>query len=127
MRRPAFVLLLCSSAACSNPFANDRRDIKLYVAAMVVPASAPAMGTLTVTVTVETGGCKRFERFRVTNTRTSATIEAQGSDAGPNAICTQEIGLEKKALDLSGPFSDPFTITAIQPDASVLVRTVRIQ
>ncbi|MEO7369054.1 MAG: hypothetical protein ABIZ36_13945 [Gemmatimonadaceae bacterium] len=127
MRRLASALLLCSYASCTNPLGNDRRDIKLHIAALVVPASAPAAGTFTATITVETGGCKRFERFSVTKTPTSAMIEAEGTDAGPDAICTQEIRLEQKTLDLSGPFSDPFTITAIQPDESVLTRTVRIR
>lgn len=127
MRFAAASILLGSAAACTNPFAGGRRDIELYVSEIVVPPSAPAAGPITATVTVQTGGCKQFERFKVTKTQTSATIQAQGSDAGPNAICTDDIRYEKKALDLSSPFADPFTITAIQPDASVLVRTVRIQ
>jgi len=127
MRRVAAAALICSFAGCTNPIVNGRRDMTLYVSEIDVPASAPPTGTLMATVTVQTGGCKQFDRFEVTRTPSSATIEAKGTDAGANAICTADIRNEKKALDLSGPFSDPFTIRAIQPDATVLLRTVRIQ
>ncbi len=127
MRSIVAAVLAWTTVSCTNPFVNGRRDITLYVSEIVVPASAPATGTLTSTVTVQTGGCKQFERFRVTTTPAFVTIEARGTDAAPGNICTDDILLRKMSLDFSGPFSDPLTITAIEPDATVLVRTVRIQ
>jgi hypothetical protein len=126
MRVLATAFLLFSASACTNPFAS-RRDITLYIADVVVPTTVSASGKFTATITYETGGCRQFERFDVTKRSTSATIRVRGTDAGGNTVCTTDIRYEKKTLDLNGPFSDPFTITAIQPDASSLVRTVRVQ
>ena len=112
------------------------RDIRLPITDVVAPAEIAADSVLRVRVTVESGGCRRLEQLRVTRTASRATnalipvitIVALGFDTGgPGISCTGDIRHEVRQVSLDPPFTDPFSIAALQPGGPETVRVVRIR
>lgn len=126
MRRAAPVVLLLVLLSCQNPF-ELRRPIRLEVSEVAAPESAPSQGNFTITLTVVTGGCKRFEEIRSDRTSRTLTLEARGTDAGPGTACPADIRFEPHPFLAEGPFTDPFTIVVEQPNGAPTTRTVRIR
>ncbi|HEX6051289.1 MAG TPA: hypothetical protein VFZ21_18540, partial [Gemmatimonadaceae bacterium] len=82
----------------------------------------------TVRVTVQSGGCRRFERLIVTQTTESATFVARGHDGeGPGILCPGDIRYTEREVRLDPPFADPYTIVVKQPSGPPTTRTVRIR
>lgn len=126
MRRAAPVILLLLVQSCQNPF-DFRRPIRLEVSEVAAPQSAPSQGNFTITLTVVTGGCKRFEGIRSDRTSRTLTLEARGTDAGPDAACPADIRFEPHPFLAKGPFTDPLTIIVEQPNSPPTTRIVRIE
>jgi len=127
MRRYLTGALILVVAACVNPF-NPARDITLLVRDLVVPASIPPGGPLSIRFNVVSGGCKSFERVEARRGTNQLTLEARGVDhGGPGISCTTDIRIDPQTYDAAGPFSDRFVVEVVQPDGSTLARTVRVQ
>ncbi len=76
-------LLACTVvvAGCSNPLGFDR-NVRLVVTDLVVPESASAGTSFTVSLTAVSGGCVRFDRLIATRQTGTLTLEARGTDGG---------------------------------------------
>lgn len=84
--------------------------------------------SFSVTFTVESGGCKRFERLETTKTGTVLTAVAHGTQSvGQNIVCPADIRYDSVVKDVNSPITDPFTIVARQPDGTETTVSVRIQ
>jgi hypothetical protein len=120
-------LVLGALAGCRNPFASDR-VVTLPAADVAVPAELAPGSELVVTVTVVTGGCKRFERFVAGRAADRLTLTARGRDgAGAGVSCPDDIRYEPRPYRAAPPFVDPFTVAVRQPDGTELARVVRIR
>lgn len=126
-RRSMIFGLLAFCAACTNPF-SSARDVTLPITDFVVPESASPGAPFTVRLTVMSGGCRRFERLVATRRPGELSFEARGRDSsGPNGLCTDDIRKDPQTYEATPPFSNPFTVRAMQPDGSSVSRTVRVQ
>ncbi len=126
-RRSVALVILVFCAACTNPL-SSHRSVTLPITDLVVPESASASVPFTVRLTVVSGGCKRFERLVATRRPGELSLEARGRDSsGPNVLCTADIRKDPQTYEVTPPFSNPFTVSAVQPDGSSVTRTVRVQ
>lgn len=126
MRNLGAACLLILATACVNPFELGA-DVQLPISEIDVPASVPAGGRLTVTLTVVTGGCRDFDRFRSSRQANVLLIEAWGKDTGGSQACTDDIRFEQQDFSAEGPFSDPLVVSAVQPDGSSITKSVRVE
>jgi len=121
------LVILAFFVACTNPL-SSHRSVTLPITDLVVPVSASASVPFTVRLTVVSGGCKRFERLVATRRPGEVAFEARGRDSsGPNVGCTDDIRKDPQTYEATPPFSNPFTVRAVQPDGSSVTRTVRVQ
>ena len=113
--------------ACNNATAPSVTRLRVYD--INVPASASATSPLTVDVTVGVGGCTSFDRFNVARKPSSITLTAIGRDFVPptGGACTMELRLIHRTYVADPPFTDPLTVTAVQPGDTLLSKAVRIQ
>jgi len=103
------------------------RVVVLPITELVAPASVDPAGTLVGEVTVQSGGCRSFERLQTTRTSGRVTIRAIGRDAsGPDVLCTGDIQYTVVEYRADGPFTDPFLVVGIQPDGEEMRRPVRV-
>ncbi|HVF40732.1 MAG TPA: hypothetical protein VM939_12610 [Gemmatimonadaceae bacterium] len=127
MRPLILALLISSLAGCVNPF-DPGREITLEVSDVAAPASVSPSGPLSITLTVVSGGCRRFDGIKATRASNKLTLEARGIDSsGPTTSCTTDIRFEPKTYEAQGPFTDPFVITVVQPNGNLVTRTIRVQ
>ncbi len=122
----ALALALIAGSGCWNPFASDRERITLAVSEIDAPAEIGATARLAITLTVVTGGCKRFDRIQADRSANRLTLTVRGWDT-PDANCTADIRFEPRPYEAVPPFADPFTIAVRQPDGSELTREVRVR
>ena len=114
-------------AGCINPF-DPEREITLEVSELAAPASVSPSGPLSLTLTVVSGGCRRFDGIRASRAANQLTLEARGIDSsGPTTACTADIRFEPKTYEAQGPFTDPIVVTVVQPNGNLLIRTVRVK
>jgi hypothetical protein len=126
MRNLSAAFMLVFATACVNPFELGT-DVQLPISELDVPASVPAGGRLTVTLTVVTGGCRDFDRFRSSRQANVLLIEAWGTDTGGAQSCTADIKFEEHDFSADGPFSDPLVVSAVQPDGTSITKSVRVE
>ena len=60
----AVVGFAAAPLACDNPFDTDQ-SVRLGVTQLDAPNTISTGGSLTVTLTVQTGGCLRFDHFEI--------------------------------------------------------------
>ena len=131
MRRIALEALgiaLAGLVAC-NPFAPDQRVI-LDVDGLNVPTSIAAGSSLTVGMSVQTGGCRIFDHISVLLRASSAQFIVIGRNTAkgrPNVTCTADIRSDVHTYTLSPPFQSPFTIRVESATLPELHATVVVQ
>ena len=122
----AVAMSILFGQACFDPL-DTGDDVGLHVTEVQAPESAPASGPITVTLTVVTGGCVRFDRITASRTPSTLILSARGTDTGgPNIACPADIRHEPHSYEAPGPFANPLTITVYRPTTDPLNRTVRI-
>ena len=120
---PVAVLLAC------NPFAPDQSVI-LDVDGLNVPTSIAPGSSLTVGMSVQTGGCKIFDHISVLRRGSSAYFVAIGRNTAkgrPNVLCPAFIRSDVHTYTLSPPFQSPFTVRVKSESLPELHATVVIQ
>src|SRR5438046_2985480 len=92
-RRASIVALLALALACSV-LGGPRNNVMLGVQDVVAPTELAPNAELVATITVVTGGCKKFDRFTTSRSGGRLTVEAHGSDAAPGQLCTADVRFE---------------------------------
>ena len=133
MKRVLFGLVVVGLAAaplaCDNPFAPDQ-SLRLGVTELDAPAAIAAGSSLTVTLTVQTGGCLRFDHFEVDRDAAFATVTVWGKDAAKGRTeiaCTADIRFEPHSYTFEPPFQSPFTVQVSRGRLSPLIAVVQVQ
>ena len=119
--------LLAAAAGCEDPLGSPRA-ILLPITAIETPSEVVAGKAAIIRVTIQSGGCKRFDQLNAVRTAGRVTITAHGTDSsGPQVGCPGDIRTDIREYRAEPPLSDPFTVVAKQPDGSETTRTVRIR
>ena len=133
MKRVLFGLVVVGLAAaplaCDNPFSPEQ-SLRLGVTGLDAPAAIAAGSPLTVTLTVQTGGCLRFDHFEVERRVSSATVTVWGEDGArgkPGMACTADIRFEPHSYTFEPPFQSPFTVQVSRGRLSPLIAVVQVQ
>ena len=124
----AVVGFVAAPLAC-NPFAPDQSVI-LGVERLDAPTTISAGSSLTVTVTVVTGGCLSFRHFDVDRQASSGTLTAWGRDAAKGRIdvaCPADVRTEPHTYTFEPPFQSPFTVLVHRGALNPLTATVQVQ
>ena len=122
---PALGLLL-AGAGCGI-LGNGTRNFTVKVDSILVAASVAAEEHLAVRFVGMVGpnGCYRLADAVTGRSPDLLQIEFQGEYR--DALCTQEPVYLDYQVNLAPPFSDPFTIRALQPSGPPLEKSVRVQ
>lgn len=107
----AFAIPLAVLVAC-NPFAPDQ-SVTLDVDGLNVPTSIAPGSSLTVGMSVQTGGCNIFDHIAVLRRASTAHFVAIGRNTAkgrPNVTCPAYIRSDVHTYTLSPPFQSPFTV-----------------
>ena len=124
----AVVGFVAAPLAC-NPFAPDQSVI-LGVTQLDAPTTISAGSSLTVTVTVVTGGCRSFTHFDVERQASSGSLTAWGRDAAKgrkDVACPADVRYEPHSYTFEPPFQSPFTIQAHGGASNPLTAIVQVQ
>lgn len=122
------VALLTSPIGC-NPFAPDQSVI-LGVTKLEAPATVAAASPLTVTLTVQTGGCTSFDRIDVQKMPGGVRIVPWGTDSrigNKGVLCPANIEYEPHPLQIDPPFVNPFHIVVEQGRLAPVTAVVDVQ
>ena len=126
LRRFAAVFAVAVSLSGCEALGPDRAVI-LPIVRLEVPPSVEPSGTLVAKVTVQSGGCRRFNRLVAARETGQLTIRALGLDSsGPNVLCPGDIREDVVDFRAEGPFTDPFVVIGTQPQGEDIRRTVRV-
>ena len=112
-----------------NIFDPDQSVI-LSVPKIDAPATVSTGSSFTVTITVQTGGCKSFDRLEVEKSNTGVHVVPWGTDAaiGSKGIsCPQDIREEPHAIQIDPPFSGPYQVFVDQGRLAPVVATIQVQ
>jgi hypothetical protein len=122
------VTLVFSSLGCSSIFRGDRSVI-LAVPEVTAPTTIAPGTPLTVALTVQSGGCRRFDHIETSKNESGATLIAWGRDSGgENALCTTDIRHDRVSVTFNPPFASTFRITVNQGDIlPPVILTVRVE
>jgi hypothetical protein len=124
----AIGISLAGLMAC-NPFAPDQSE-ELDVDGLNAPSSIAPGSSLTVSMSVQTGGCTIFDHIAVLRLASSANFVAIGRNTAkgrPNVTCPTMIRSDVHTYTLSPPFQSPFTIKVTSPSLPTLTTTVVVQ
>ena len=119
---PAVLIL----TACQNPLLPKQETV-LGVSKVEAPATVVAAQPFTVKLTVNFGGCVRFDRFETRGSGSQLEVTAVGIDnSGRNMACPDV--LFSVPHDLTVPGASPGTLKLIvrQPDGSTIEREVQV-
>jgi|SRR5688572_29623760 len=121
----AFVLSLTASGCNIVGFPSA---VILPVTEVDAPEAISAGAPLSVSLTVQSGGCRRFDRVETDRTASGASITAWGRDGGGrNNVCTTDIRYDRVSVRFDPPFPSPFVITVGQGAMPATVVTVRVE
>jgi len=127
MRRLATIVVpVALTLACSDP-ESPRRNIMLGVEDVVAPTELASNAELVATITVITGGCKRFDRFTTSRSEGRLTVEARGSDAALGQVCTRDLRFEPHEYRATLPAGNPVVLAVRRPNGADLVRQIQIR
>ena len=127
MRRLAtFVLPLLLSLGCNSPGA-PRRDVVLGVEDVATPTELASNAELVATITVITGGCKKFDRFTTARSDDRLTVEARGTDGVPGQVCTRDLRFEPHEYRASLPAGRPVVLAVRRPNGPDIVRQIQVR
>jgi hypothetical protein len=111
------------------PFFPDQSVI-LGVERLDAPTTISTGSSLTVTVTVTTGGCLSFRHFEVERQASFASLTAWGRDAAKgrkDIACPADIRSEPHSYTFEPPFQSPFTVQVQRGSLNPLTATVQVQ
>jgi len=114
--------------AC-NPFGPDQ-SVMLEVDGLNVPSSIGPGSSLTVGMSVQTGGCLIFDHIAVLRRGSSANFVALGRNTAkgrPNVTCPAFVRSDVHTYTLDPPFESPFTVTVRSESLPPLSATVTVQ
>lgn len=123
-----FVVSIAGLGAC-NPFAPDQ-SVVLDVESLDAPATIATGASLTVVLTVTTGGCIVFDHITALRGTSGAQLVAIGRNTAkgrPNVSCPTDIRTDPHSYTLNPPFDSPFTVTVDRGGLSPLTATVVVQ
>jgi hypothetical protein len=119
---------LVALAGC-NVFDPDQSVI-LGVPKIDAPATVAAGSPFTVGVTVQTGGCRSFDRIDVQKFDAGVRLVPWGKDASAgrkDISCPAYILEELHSVQIDPPFSDPYQVVVEQGRLAPVVATIDIQ
>ena len=125
----AVVGFAAAPLACDNPLAPEQ-SVRLGVTQLDAPTAILAGSSLTVTLTVQTGGCLSFDHFEVERQASYGSITVWGQDAAKGrtgVACTADIRFEPHSYTFDPPFQSPFTVQVDRGRLSPLTATVQVQ
>ena len=111
------------------PFFPDQSVI-LGVERLDAPTTISTGSSLTVTVTVTTGGCLSFHHFDVQRQASFASLTAWGRDGAKGSkdtACPANISSEPHSYTFEPPFRSPFTVQVQRGSLNPLTATVQVQ
>ena len=123
-----FAELLLSAASC-NPFEPDQ-TVVLAVSKIDAPSTVVAGTPFDVVLTVDTGGCRSFERMDVVRSQMGVSFTVWGKDGSKgrsDVTCPDNLILEPHTYQVKPPFSGPFNIYVNRGRLSPLTATVQVQ
>ena len=131
MKNTLFAVMVVAAMAVGacNPFAPDQ-SLVLGVTRLEAPATIQAGASLTVVLTVTTGGCKAFDRIDVERTAAAASLTPWGTDGSigkKDIMCPANIIDTPHSIRLDPPFQSPFMILVPRVGMDPLTATVQIQ
>jgi len=112
--------------ACSDP-GSPRRNNVLGVEDVVAPTELASNTELVATITVITGGCKKFDRFTTSRSEGRLTVEAWGTDAAAGQVCTRDLRFEPHEYRATLPAGNPVILAVRRPNGADLVRQIQIR
>ena len=124
----AIGISLACLMAC-NPFAPDQ-SVDLDVDGLNAPPSITPGSSLTVSMSVRTGGCTIFDHIAVLRLESSAHFVAIGRNTAkgrPNVVCPAVVRSDVHTYTLTPPFQSPFTVKVESPTLPTLTTTVVVQ
>ena len=124
----AAVVAVITVGGC-NPFAPDQ-SVVLDVESLDAPATIAPGASLTVVLTVTTGGCIVFDHITALRGTSGAQLVAIGRNTAkgrPNVSCPTDIRTDPHSYTLNPPFDSPFTVTVDRGGLSPLTATVVVQ
>lgn len=123
----AWGLVLALYARCELAL-GPGDDVTLPITNVDAPAEIAPGEVLIVSVTVQSGGCRRFESLIVTHASDRVTITARGRDnSGPGIDCPADIRHNIVDVRVDPPLDDPFTVVARQPNGPATTVVVRVR
>ena len=120
---------LVALAGCDNIFGSDQAVI-LSVPKIDAPATVSSGASFTVTLTVQTGGCKSFSRLEVEKSTTGVHVVPWGTDASigrKDISCPTDIREESHAIQIDPPFSGPYQVFVDQGRLMPVTATIQVQ
>ena len=121
-------VILSSVSGCRSIFGSDKAVI-LHVTELNAPATIAPGSSISVVLTVQTGGCRRFDYIDTDKSQAGANITVWGRDsgAGRDVACPTDIRVEPHTVVFDPPFASTFVITVGRGAISPLSATVAIQ
>ena len=124
-RSAALFALAAGLSGCDDSMAPDQ--VVLQITALTAPATIAEGETLVAQITVQSGGCRRFDRIVSTRATGRVTFRALGLDSSrPDGVCTGDIRTDVVEWRTDGPFTDPFLLVGVQPSGEEMRRTVHV-
>jgi hypothetical protein len=118
--------LVSSASGCASIFGYDKAVV-LAVTEIAAPASIPSGTRLSAVVTVESGGCREFDRLETKRNQSGATFVAWGRDrGGKNVSCPADVRYDRVPAHFDPPFGSTFTLAAGRDRLAPISVTVRI-
>lgn len=125
----AAAVIVAAVSGCGNIFGSDQAVI-LSVTEINAPPTVPPASSFSVTLTVQTGGCRRFDYIDTDRTQSVANVTVWGRDAAAGrkgVVCPDDIRLEQHTVTFAPPFASTFTIMAGGGAMNPLTVTVEIR
>jgi hypothetical protein len=124
----ACIAAVFATVAC-NPF-SPNQSVILAVTKLEAPATVAPAGPLSVTLTVQFGGCISFNRIDVQRFAGGARLIPWGTDASighKDLVCPSILHEESHSVQVDPPFVDPFNILVEQGALAPVTAVVRVQ
>jgi hypothetical protein len=126
----ASVVLIGALSGCHDPTSNAGL-VELNTQTLDAPATIAPGATLTVSVSVEVGGCLTFDHIQSHRTASQADLTVWGRDIRTGitdrAILCPRFFVEPQEYQLYPPFQNPFTVAIDRGRASPLIAVVNVQ
>ena len=123
------VTLAFSSSGCGRIFGPDQSVI-LRVSEIDAPATISPSSSLSVTLQVTTGGCRRFDRIEIDRVATGANVTVWGHDGSigrKEIMCPADLRVEPHTIVFNPPFGSTFTISVYHGRLPGISETVEVR